>query len=147
MKRALFFLPFYLVAGLAGAAEPEPKTAEYAPAVRVEPLLQATVTANGMPIQYPKTDHPEVKMLLVEIPPGAETGWHKHPMPCYAYMLAGSVTVELESGKRNVFSAGQAFVETVDTLHNGKNNGTEAVRILMVITGEKGKPVAEPVKK
>ncbi|MDB6152717.1 MAG: hypothetical protein JWL90_1170 [Chthoniobacteraceae bacterium] len=143
MKIAQFLLPFSLATALFAA----PEAAEYAPAVRVEPLLQTTVTANGMPIRYPNTDSPEVKMLLVEIPPGAETGWHKHPMPCYAYMLAGTVTVELEAGKKNTFTAGQAFVETVDTLHNGKNLGTELVKILMVVTGEKGKPVAEPVKK
>ena len=94
------------------------------------------------------TDKPQVTMLLVEIPPGAETGWHKHPVPCYAYILSGSVTVEIENGKTNTFHAGQAFAETVNTMHNGKNTGDEPVKIVMTAIGEQKEPIViRPEKK
>ena len=124
-----------------------PPAGEYAKAIVVTPLLKTSATASGQAIEYPKTASPEVRMLLVEIPPGTETGWHKHPMPCYAYILSGSVTVELENGTHYTFGPGQAFAETVNTLHNGKNTGTEPVRIVMTVTSEKGVPTTEAVKK
>ena len=147
MKTASLWIQLCTSAALAGMAWAAPEAAEYAAVVRLTPLLQTTTTANGQPIQYPKTENPEVRVVMVEIPAGTETGWHKHPMPAYAYVLAGTVTVELEGGKSVSFHAGEAFAEAVDTLHNGKNSGTEAVKILMVVTGEKGKRIAEPAPK
>jgi quercetin dioxygenase-like cupin family protein len=121
----------------------EPQLGDYGKAIAVQTLLQTGTTASGQPIVYPKTDKPEVRMLLVEIPPGTETGWHRHPMPCYAYILSGNVTVELENGKSYTFHAGEGFAETVGTLHNGKNPGKEPVKILMTVTGEKAVPTTE----
>ncbi len=112
----------------------------YLPAVRATPILRTTTTSGGQPIVYPKTAQPEVSALLVEIPVGAETGWHRHPFPCYAYILSGELTVEVEGGKINHFKAGDAMAETVDLLHNGKNTGSEPVRLVMFVTGEKGQP-------
>ena len=108
--------------------------------IRITPLLRTTTTASGQPIAYPQVAQPEVISVLVEIPPGAETGWHRHPVPCYAYILSGSLSVEIEGGKTNVLTAGQALAETVQTLHNGKNKGTEPVKLVMFVTGEKGAP-------
>ena len=121
------------------AAEPK----EYSKGVVVTPVLITGTTANGAPIHYPTTDNPEVKVLRVEIPPGAETGWHKHPLPAVAYVLSGSVTVELKDGTNYTVHAGEAFAEVVNTLHNGHNTGSEPVRILMTVIGQKGVPVTE----
>ena len=126
---------------LAGApfCTAEPK--EYAKGVVAKQVLVTGTTANGSPIVYPKTDTPEVKVLVVDIPPGAETGWHRHPVQCVAYVLTGTVTVELENGKHYTAHAGEAFAEVVNTLHNGHNDGTEPVRIIMTVIGQKGVPV------
>lgn len=121
------------------SAEPQ----EYTKGVVATPVLVTGSTANGAPIAYPKTDAPEVKVLVVDIPPGTETGWHRHPIPAVAYVLTGSVTVELENGKRYTARAGEAFAEVVGTLHNGHNTGTEPVRIIMTVIGQKGVPVTE----
>lgn len=121
----------------------EPKSDDYSKGIVVQSLLQTSTTASGQPIVYPKTDSPEVRMLMVDIPPGAETGWHRHPMPCYAYILSGSVTVELDNGKNYTFHAGQGFAETVGTLHNGKNSGKEPVKLVMTVLGVKGVPTTE----
>ncbi|MDD5201411.1 MAG: cupin domain-containing protein [Terrimicrobiaceae bacterium] len=112
----------------------------YKPVVQVTPLLRTSTTAAGQPIAYPRTDAPEVTAVLVEIPPGAETGWHKHPFPCYAYMLSGELTVETEGGRTHHLVAGQALIEAVNVLHNGRNTGSEPVRLVLFVTGEKGKP-------
>ena len=118
----------------------ESTTAEYDQGVKVTSLLQTATTTLGQLIEYPKTDRPELTALEVEIAPGKETGWHKHPVPGYAYVLAGTLTIEMEDGKHFQFEAGKAFVEVINTLHNGKNLGTEPVRLIAFFSGEAGKP-------
>jgi quercetin dioxygenase-like cupin family protein len=108
--------------------------------VVVTPLLRRTTTAADQPIVYPSTQQPEVTAVLVEIPPGAETGWHVHPVPAYAYILSGVLEVEMEGGRKNQLVAGQALVESVNVRHNGRNLGKETVKLVMFVTGEKGKP-------
>lgn len=114
--------------------------AGYSQQIEVTPLLKTTKTASGQDIKYPTTDSPEVTVVKVVIPPGASTGWHKHPYPCFGIVLSGKLTVEIEGGKTNVFLPGEAVVEVVDTAHNGTNNGTEPVELIMFVTGEVGKP-------
>jgi quercetin dioxygenase-like cupin family protein len=131
MKR---FVWLFLVLPAAASAQ----TAEgYLPQIRATPTLRTETTIAGQPIVYPKPDQPEVTALLVEIPPGAETGWHKHPFPAYGYILSGKLEVELEGGKVNHLKAGDAIAESVDLAHNGKNNGTESVKLIMFVTGAK----------
>lgn len=137
MKKFLF-LPIMAAIGIACAEQPT--SHNYSTSIQVTPLLQTSKTAAGQPMSYPVTNNPEFTAILVEIPPGAETGWHKHPFPCYAYMLSGEVSVELESGTVNHFGAGEAFVEVTNMFHNGKNLGSEPAKLVMFVTGEKNKP-------
>lgn len=130
----------------------EPVSGEgYTQQIKVTPLLRTTKTTSGQPIAYPVTDSPQVTAVLVEIPPGAETGWHQHPFPCYAYILSGKLTVEVEGDKPRELSAGEALVEVVNTTHNGTNKGTEPVRLVMFVTGVTDKPftvrVPDPMTK
>jgi quercetin dioxygenase-like cupin family protein len=141
MKKRLFgALAVALLLVSYAALGREPTTSEYEQGVKVTPLLKTATTTLGQLIEYPKTARPEVTALEVEIAPGKETGWHKHPVPGYAYMLSGTLTIEMEDGKHFQFEAGKAFVEVINTLHNGKNLGTEPVRLVVFFIGEAGKP-------
>ena len=115
------------------------ETAEYE-GVKVTQIKKATTASNGQALQYLKTDKPEVTVLMVEIPPGGETGWHIHPVPVYAYMLFGAITVELEGTEKYDFKEGDAIFETMNTRHNGKNTGTVPAKLLVFYTGEQGSP-------
>lgn len=108
--------------------------------VKATRILTSTTAANGQKLSYLKTDNPEVTAMIVEIPPGAETGWHTHAVPVYAYMLAGNITVEMAGGKKYDFKEGDAIFEVRDTPHNGRNNGTQTARLVVFYTGEVGKP-------
>ena len=107
---------------------------------RVTTLKAATTAANGQKLAYLKTDNPEVTAAIVEIPPGGETGWHLHPVPVYAYMLSGSITVEMEDGKKYDFREGDAIFEVMNTPHNGTNRGDRPARLVVFYTGAAGKP-------
>jgi len=122
----------------------EPDSSEgYKKEIQVTPLLRTMMTVAGQPIVYPTTENAEVTAVQVEIPPGAETGWHKHPYPCFAYILSGALDVTMEGGKSVHLTAGQAMAESLNVLHNGKNNGTESVKLVMFVMGEKEKPFTE----
>lgn len=112
----------------------------YAGGVVTRELLRTGVTADGTVIAYPVTDRPEVTAMLVELSPGSETGWHKHPVPVYAYLLSGTLEVELAGGKTLQYRAGDAIIEVVGTLHNGRAAGIEPVRLIVFYTGVQGAP-------
>lgn len=127
--------------------------ADYNSGVTANVLKKTSVTGNGQIITYPQTDKAEVTAMTVDLAPGAETGWHKHPVPVYAYVVSGDLSVELEDGQHFAYGKGDAIIEVVNTLHNGKNNGAEPVKLAVFylgaegipnVIGHKEKPVAKP---
>jgi quercetin dioxygenase-like cupin family protein len=115
--------------------------------VRATKILTSTTAANGQKLSYLKTENPEVTAMIVEIPPGGETGWHTHVVPVYAYILSGSITVEIEGGKKYDFKEGDVIFEVKDTPHNGRNNGGQTAKLVVFYTGEVGKPNVTRVNK
>ena len=127
----LFFalgVPYFAVAG------------DYASGVEASLILKTTTTTGHYPAKYLNTEKPEITVMKVEIKPGAETGWHSHSVPLYAYVLEGDLTVEVKGGKTYQFTAGDAIVEFVNVPHNGKNFGTMPVVLIAFYTGEIGTP-------
>lgn len=125
--------------------------ADYSSGVSAKVLLQTSQTGNGQKITYPLTDKAEVTAMTVELAPGSETGWHKHPIPVFAYVVSGKLSVELEDGKLLSFAAGDVIIEVVNTLHNGRNRGSEPVQLAVFYLGAestpnviKQKPVEKP---
>jgi quercetin dioxygenase-like cupin family protein len=122
---------------------------DYVGAVKADRILVTSTAGNGQPHRYLRTDSPEVTALTVVIPPGAETGWHLHSVPVYAYVLSGTLVVELADGTAMTFRQGEAIVEVQNLAHNGKNRGNDDVRLAAFYTGEKGRPnvtrVAKPI--
>jgi len=108
--------------------------------VQVRKLITSSTASNGQPLAYLATGKPEVTALMVTIPPGGETGWHQHPVPVYAYVLDGELTVEMKGGIRYVFKKGDVVLEVMNTLHNGFNTGTTNVSLVVFYTGAVGVP-------
>lgn len=141
-----FFSVFLLLFLLIGSKVSVSFGAEYE-GVKITPLIKTTTSTDGQKLSYPKIDNPEVTAVIVEIPPGGETGWHLHPVAVYAYVLSGSLTIEIESGKRYNFKEGDAIIEVVNTAHNGMNTGQVPVKLVVFYTGEQEKPTTIKVKR
>src|SRR5271155_4899464 len=103
-------------------------------AQKVITLLQTTVNAIGQPIAYPQGGVPEVTALLVEMAPGEATGLHSHPVPLLGYVLSGELTVYQVSGEKRVVRTGEVSHESVGVIHNGINEGTEPLRMIVFVT-------------
>jgi quercetin dioxygenase-like cupin family protein len=114
-------------------------------AIKVTPLLKTTTSWDGKTIEFPDGDA-QITSLIVEIAPGGETGWHEHPVPSFGMLLQGTLEITSESGQSKRLQAGEALVEVVNTLHNGKNVGKEPVKILVFYAGSTDKllTVAHP---
>lgn len=108
--------------------------------VKVTPLLKTTSSWDGRALVYP-TGQAEITGIMVEIAPGAETGWHMHPVPSFGWMLQGSLDVSLKDGQIKHLHAGDALAEVVDTLHNGRNVGNDPVKIIVFYAGAVGSAV------
>ena len=103
-------------------------------------LLDTGKTVLGQTFSYPTKAPAKVTSDIIAMAPGAETGWHKHEVPLFGYMLEGELTVDYGADGTRVYRKGDAFVEAVGTPHNGRNSGSGEVRILAVFMGADGVP-------
>lgn len=105
--------------------------------VKVTPLLKSNASWNGAQLAWP-AGQAEVTALQIDIAAGAETGWHMHPVPSFAYVLEGELEVSLKDGAVKRFVAGQALAEVVGTMHNGRNVGSGPVKLVVFYVGAAG---------
>ena len=89
----------------------------------------------------------EVIMYRAEAVPGGVAGKHFHPGPELAYVLEGSLILEPDGQPPVTLKAGESFHVPPKQIHNAKNASTTApVKVLVVLIGEKGQPLATPVQ-
>jgi quercetin dioxygenase-like cupin family protein len=101
-------------------------------------LLSTTQTILGQAIVYPAEAPAKVDAAIVSMQPGEETGWHRHDVPMFGYVLEGEVTVDYGAKGKRVYRRGDALVEAIDVPHNGRNTGSGEARILSVFMGANG---------
>ncbi|MEI9900965.1 MAG: cupin domain-containing protein [Hyphomicrobium sp.] len=106
----------------------------------VAPLLATGQTIIGQPIAYPTGAPAKITSVIVTMLPGEETGWHRHDVPMFGYLLEGEVTVDYGDKGTRVYRQGEAVMEAIDVPHNGRNAGTVPARILVVFMGADGVP-------
>ena len=100
-------------------------------------LLSSSQTVIGQPIAYPQ-GVPKVTAAIITVEPGRETGLHLHRVPLFAYILNGELTVDYGPDGKRAFKEGSAFLEALNSEHNGRNTGGTATRILAVFMGAEG---------
>lgn len=135
------------IAALTGCASPSATSTTSnaatvpSPAATVSsvPLLTKTdQTVLGQPITYPTAQPAQVSSVMLTIPPGVETGLHKHDAPMYAYILEGELTVAYDNGATKTYLPGEAIMEALGTPHNGRNSGTTDAKLIVVFMGADG---------
>ena len=86
----------------------------------------------------------EAVVVRAEISPGGEAGWHTHPGDEISYITDGEATLLIAGQPPRKVAAGDSFVIPAGVVHNGKNDGAAALKIIGVYVVEKGKPLASP---
>jgi quercetin dioxygenase-like cupin family protein len=108
------------------------------PAIKVTPLVKATTSWNGAPVVYPQ-GQAQITGMMIDVAPGAETGWHEHPVPSFGVVLEGTLEVTLKDGRKKRVGPGEALIEVIDTLHIGRNVGSQPVKLIVFYAGAVGK--------
>jgi quercetin dioxygenase-like cupin family protein len=101
-------------------------------------LDKADTTVLGDEFSYPGAENPEITSSIVRLEAGAETGWHLHEAPMYAYILDGTLEVTYDVDGAMVtktYHEGDAIMEGLDIPHMGKNLTNRPVSILVVNIG------------
>ncbi|MFB1486655.1 MULTISPECIES: cupin domain-containing protein [unclassified Thiocapsa] len=129
-----------MFAGLYAAVASHSALAYQISGVQVEPLAKSHTSWNGTPLPAYRTGQPEVTILKYRIEPGAELPPHLHPVINAGVVLKGELTVVSDTGERLHLKAGDAIIELVDQVHQGRNEGNEPVELIVFYAGNVGQP-------
>jgi quercetin dioxygenase-like cupin family protein len=91
-------------------------------------------------VPYPQ-GQPEITILKITIPAGAQLETHSHPVINAGVLMSGELTVKTMDGKVLRLKAGDPIVEVVNTLHYGINEGTVPAEIVVFYAGIVGQAV------
>ena len=109
--------------------------------VIVETLAKSSSSWDGVVLsEYPK-GNPEITILRIKIPAGAELQMHEHPVINAGVLLSGELTVVAKDKKTLHLKAGDSIVEIVNKAHYGKNEGTKMAEIIVFYAGTVDKPI------
>jgi quercetin dioxygenase-like cupin family protein len=112
------------------------------PEIKVEQILQATQSWDGVAYTKYPTGQPQLTVLRITVPPNTTLHWHRHPMISVGYVISGELTLEKkETGERKVVHAGEALAETVQTTHRGFTTN-EPVELVVFYAGQAGLPLS-----
>jgi quercetin dioxygenase-like cupin family protein len=93
------------------------------------------------------SDGKEGSMFLAELGPGANMGKHYHPGDAFAYILDGTMLLEIAGGQSVTLKAGQSGSLPPRTVHDDKNaSQTAPLRFLVFHIAKKGDPLAVPAQ-
>jgi quercetin dioxygenase-like cupin family protein len=113
--------------------------------IEVQELMRADASWNGVAYGVYSEGVAEPVVAIITIPAHKELTWHSHPMPSFAYILSGEITVEDKEGNKKHFTAGEVMPETVNTAHRGIVGDQPAIFIVFYAR-TKGMPLSQPAK-
>ena len=93
------------------------------------------------------SDGKEGSIFLAELAPGANMGKHYHPGDAFAYILEGTMLLEIAGKESVTLKPGQSGSLPPRTVHDDKNaSQTAPLKFLVFHVAKKGDPLAVPVK-
>ena len=110
-------------------------------------LAQPTITRNIVQrVDDPASSKHELVMAVVDVPPGATAGRHRHPGREIGYILEGSVVIDHDGRPSVTKKAGEHFDIDTTAVHNATNKTKTPAKLMAIYLVEMGKPLAEPAK-
>ena len=113
--------------------------------VDIHELLRTNTSWNGEAYGTYSGGMAEPVVAKITIPAHEDLPWHSHPMPSFAYVLSGEITVEDDKGNKKHFVAGEVMPETIHTAHRGIV-GDQPATFIVFYAGSKGMPLSQATK-
>lgn len=104
-------------------------------------LAKTSVGWNGQALPNYAGGKPEITILRITIPAGAQLPVHTHSVINAGVLLKGQLTVVTDGNQTLHLKAGQSIVEVVNTWHYGKNEGATPAEIIVFYAGVEGTPI------
>ena len=116
------------IAAIAGAARATPATGTVTPVI---------IAAGSMPTGMGLTARPGTNTIVAEFTfgPNSSTGWHSHPGKTLVTVASGTFTVYHDNCHAHTYRPGDAFVELPSSVHIGRNETSETVKLGVVFFG------------
>jgi quercetin dioxygenase-like cupin family protein len=135
MKRTVILISFALVVGIAVGVLGTQVLAAKEELAQGKELQRATLAG---------VKGKEAVLVLRELPPGKETGKHSQSGNEIAYILEGSMILEVQGKPPATLKAGDSFQTEARQVHNVKNASTTAPgKALVFYVVEKGKALSD----
>jgi len=134
-QRSLLFITVIFVAGLVAGAG----------LVSFGQAMQHAKVAELYKADLVTSEGKVGSIFLAELAPGANMGKHYHPGDAFAYILEGTMLLEIAGGQSVTLKQGQSGSLPPGTVHDDKNASTTApLKFLVFHVAKKGDPLAVP---
>ena len=100
-------------------------------AIKTTELIRTSKSWDGALLPDFPAGQPELRVLRLDFPVGAKTGWHHHTVVNYGIVQQGDLTIVCQDGREKTFHEGEALVEVIGTIHRGENRGAKPVILNM----------------
>jgi quercetin dioxygenase-like cupin family protein len=109
--------------------------------IAAKELVKSSLSWDGNSLPNYPEGKPEITILKITIPSGAQLPLHEHPVINAGVLLSGELTVVTTDNKTLHLKAGDPIVEVVDTWHYGRNEGETPAEIIVFYAGVSNKPI------
>ena len=99
--------------------------------IKTTELIRTSQSWDGAMLPDFPQGQPELRVIRLEFPIGAKTGWHHHSVVNYGIVQQGDLTIVCQDGTEKTFHEGEALVEVIGTIHRGENRGSKPVILNM----------------
>lgn len=107
----------------------------------VKELVKSSRSWDGALLPAYPQGQPEITILRIVIPAGAQLHSHHHPVINAGVLLSGELTVVASGGETLHLKAGDPIVELVNKPHYGMNSGTIPAEIVVFYAGVREEPI------
>lgn len=101
-------------------------------------LIRTSQSWDGVQLPNFPQGKPELRVIRLDFPVGAMTGWHHHNVINYGIVEQGDLTIVCQDGSERTFHEGEPLVEVIGTIHRGENRGTKPVILDMFYVSSPG---------
>ena len=99
--------------------------------IKTTELIRTSQSWDGAILPDFPQGRPELRVIRLDFPIGAKTGWHHHTVVNYGIVQQGELTIVCQDGSEKTFYEGEALVEVIGTIHRGENRGRKPVILNM----------------
>ena len=99
--------------------------------IKTTELIRTSQSWDGAMLPNFPQGQPELRVIRLDFPIGAKTGWHHHTVVNYGIVQQGDLTIVCQDGSERTFHEGEPLVEVIGTIHRGENRGSKPVILNM----------------